>query len=130
MQRVHATRDRSNETSDRFVKLFRRRQAAGSPLLKKTVSIMGGLTLLMAGVLLLAFPGPGVLLILAGGTMMAQYSLYVAKALDKSEIWVRRMVRRPLRAWRSASLPVKAMILVLAAALLSLPAFAGLRYYF
>lgn len=114
----------------RFQDLYERRRRAGHPHLKKIISIAGGLVLTAAGFFLLAFPGPGLLLIFAGMGMMAQYSKAASKALDKCEVGVRKLIAFGARMWERASAPLKGLIVVFALAVGSVPLFCAYALLF
>lgn len=67
---------------------------------------LGGV-LMVAGVVLLAFPGPGLLVALVGVGLIAREFLGVAKAMDKVELWVRPFFMRARRWWRRKVKPNK-----------------------
>lgn len=118
------------ESIGRFLTIYKHRKEAGSIGLKKFVTIAGGLALFLSGVVLLAFPGPGLLLIVAGGTMMAQYSYYVAKGLDKAEAAARRTLHRGARIWDHADTTLRTLIVTAAVVVAMTPMILGLRYFF
>ena len=53
-----------------------------------------GGVLCAVGTVMLVAPGPGVLLLAVGAFMLAEQSLACAKALDRLELWLRRLMRR------------------------------------
>jgi hypothetical protein len=127
---ISSYRNTDKEATDRFVRHYQEVQAAGSAGLKKVLTMVGGAALLLAGIVLLAFPGPGILLILAGGTMMAQYSLVAAKALDKVETLVRRIIHRVLEIWHGADRGLKTLMVTAALLVAAAPMIAGYHFFF
>src|SRR5687767_9942207 len=67
----------------------RRRQRA-SPLWKP-LYLMAGTVLFLAGLVLLVAPGPGFLVVFVGGAMIAEESLWFARAFDALEVKLRAL---------------------------------------
>ena len=102
----------------RFQQEFRRRHGARRSPIQKALVIVGGLLLMTAGFLLLFIPGPGLLFLFGGGFLIAQQSLVAARVLDWSEIRLRKLLARSLRAWRRSSTTLKVVVVVGAAVVL------------
>jgi hypothetical protein len=98
----------------RFQQEFRRRHGAGRSPIQKALLIVGGLLLMAAGFLLLFIPGPGLVFLFAGGFLIAQQSLVAARALDWSEVRLRKLLAWSLRAWRRSSITLKLLFVVVA----------------
>lgn len=62
--------------------------------LRRALVLGGGGLLVVVGVIFMPLPGPGILIVLAGGALMAGQSLTVARALDAAEVKVRGLFRR------------------------------------
>lgn len=77
------------EPGRRFQNRYERRGRSGGGL-RKWLLIAGGLLLVLAGIVFLPLPGPGMLIIAAGALLMAEESLSAARALD----WLERKARR------------------------------------
>ena len=61
-------------------------------------SVIGlGIVLILAGIVFLPLPGPGMLIIAAGALMMAEESQATARALDWMELRVRSVFSSPRR---------------------------------
>ena len=73
----------------------RRRQHANP--LWTPLYLMLGTVLFLLGLVLLVAPGPGFLLIFVGAAMVAEESLWVARALDALELKLRRVAARRRR---------------------------------
>jgi hypothetical protein len=58
-----------------------------------------GLLLVLVGLLLMAMPGPGLLVALVGLTLLGSTSLTVARALDRAELWLGPAWRRLRQRW-------------------------------
>jgi len=78
----------------RFSARYRHRRRRGSRL-ARALSIGAGGALMAIGALLFFTPGPGVLVFLAGGTLVARESPRAARALDRLELSVRLWLRIP-----------------------------------
>jgi hypothetical protein len=81
-----------------------RKKSGGASRLLLTVI---GALLLVGGAVLLFIPGPGLLLIAFGGALIAQQSLGPARALDRLELILRRVVGKAARGWKAASISVR-----------------------
>jgi hypothetical protein len=57
---------------------------------------------MLAGIVLLPAPGPGMVVVLVGAAMLARESLVVARACDSAEMKVRTWLRRLRRARKRA----------------------------
>ena len=79
----------------RFQGRYERHTQGG--VLRKWLVIAGGVLLIVAGVVFLPLPGPGVLIILSGGLLMAEESLAAARALDWIELRIRSVFSSPRR---------------------------------
>jgi hypothetical protein len=96
----------------RFRKEFIRRRFANRSLIQKALLIVGGLLLVAAGFLLLFIPGPGLVVLLIGGFLIAQQSLIAARTLDRIEIRLRNLLVVSGRRWRRSSLTLKVLFVV------------------
>ena len=105
---------RKGRPGDRFESFFRarRKKRDGS----RIALLIVGILLIAGGVILLFIPGPGLLLIAFGGALVAQQSLWMAKLLDEIELVARRMARLAARFWKASSIPVRALVVLAAAA--------------
>ena len=105
---------RKGRPGDRFESFFRarRKNRDGS----RIALLIVGILLIAGGVILLFIPGPGLLLIAFGGALVAQQSLWMAKLLDEIELVARRMARLAARFWKASSIPVRALVVLAAAA--------------
>ena len=54
--------------------------------------ILGGTLLFALGLVMLVAPGPGILVVVVGGALIAEESLLMARALDWSEVKIRRAI--------------------------------------
>jgi hypothetical protein len=95
----------------RFQQLYRRRRQSGGRWRSGLCLVAGGL-LMAAGLVLLAAPGPGLLVLAIGGATLAQASPTAARVLDWSEVRVRRFVKRAALRWETAPTWVRLVLLL------------------
>jgi len=82
----------------RFQERYARQQQAGRcGALAKWCIIGGGLLVVLAGVVLLPLPGPGMVIVAFGALMIAGQSRATARALDRLELRARHVYS----SWRS-----------------------------
>ena len=80
---------------------YGRKKERPSPLVK-CVYVVLGILLVLAGIVLLPAPGPGMLVVLVGAAMLARESLVVARACDSAELKLRGWLRRAKHARKRA----------------------------
>ena len=56
------------------------------------LTILAGTLLFALGLVMLVAPGPGILVVMVGGALLAEESLFMARALDWSEVKIRRAI--------------------------------------
>jgi hypothetical protein len=98
----------------RFQQQFDRRQESGRSPVKKALLIGLGILFMAAGIFFLFVPGPSVVILLLGAVMVAQQSLLAARALDWTEIRIRKLLTWGSRVWRSSSPALKILLVILA----------------
>src|ERR671931_2822017 len=108
-------RFKAGRPGHRFEQQFSRQRASRS-LAQKAFFIVVGILLIASGLFFLFVPGPGLVLVLLGAVLVAQQSLLAARALDWTEIRVRKLLIWSGGAWRSASPALKVMLRILALA--------------
>lgn len=118
------------EPGERFTRHFERRRRSGGSGLWKPLFIGGGVLVMAAGIFFLPAPGPGFLILFLGAGMIAQESRPAARALDRTEILLRRVAAWGLRVWKRSSLPVKAIIVLVVLALAASAAYLTYRLLF
>jgi uncharacterized protein (TIGR02611 family) len=96
----------------RFQSQYRRRQQVRRSALTKILFIGSGLVVLAAGVFFLPAPGPGFLIVLLGGALIAQESAIAARALDWAELRLRAVATWGFHLWQKASLPVRVALVL------------------
>ena len=107
-------RFKADPPGKRFQLQFKRRHEVARTPLQKALVLGGGVLLTAVGILLFFLPGPGVLFVLLGAALIAQQSLTVARALDWSEIRVRKLLARSFGAWGHFSAALKIFLVGLA----------------
>ena len=80
---------------------YGRKEERPSPLVK-CIYVVLGILLMLAGIVLMPAPGPGMVVVLFGAAMLARESLVVARACDSTELKVRTWLRRVRRARKRA----------------------------
>lgn len=99
--RAHSRAFLAAKSGTRFRRQHRRRQARPH-LLHTILALLGGTLLILAGIVMLVTPGPGLLVMVVGAGLIAGESLVVARVLDRldfhaSACWARWRARRSLR---------------------------------
>ena len=112
--KVSWQRFRADSPGTRFQQQFKRRHAVARTPLQKALVVGSGVLFTGIGVVLLFVPGPGVLFVLLGAVLIAQWSLRLARALDWTEIRVRKLLARSSGVWRQFSAAVKIFLIGLA----------------
>jgi len=74
-----------------------RRQQKHPAIMRTVIAVGLGMLLLAAGLAMLVLPGPGLLVALLGAAMIGGESMFVARLLDRSELWLRHTLAR----WRN-----------------------------
>ena len=101
----------------RFQEQFKRRRESGQGAWKRWLYIGGGIAFLVAGLFFLPAPGPGSLILVAGAALLAQGSLTAARATDWLELRIRSLWEWLRGVWNRSSVPVRALLILAAAAL-------------
>lgn len=117
----------TSEPGSRFESFYNRRQdeRQGSGIWQRFVFVGIGLALAAAGVVFLALPGPGLLVIALGLALMASEFLFMARILDRLELTLRALAEKLLGWWqklrpyqRALSMLVAGLMVVAAAGFL------------
>jgi hypothetical protein len=111
----------------RFVDSYERRQQGGHGGLGKAVSIVLGSALIVAGVIGLVAPGPGLLGLAFGAALIAREFRWAARWLDALELKLRAWGDAALRWWRQASLPARGTVVLFAIGAAALALFGAYR---
>jgi hypothetical protein len=92
------------------------------------LAITAGLFVFLIGLVMLPAPGPGCVVVLIGATMMAEESFWVSSLLDRLELKGRRVLAFAERAWKRASMSLKALGVVLATGAAALAGWGTLQF--
>ncbi|MBL8979795.1 MAG: hypothetical protein JNM53_15365 [Gemmatimonadetes bacterium] len=87
------------EPGTRFELEYQRKRGLDQPAWKRVLGVLGGVALIVVGIVELAIPGPGVLVIGIGAALLGRESRGIARWLDRGEISVRRLAVRVARWW-------------------------------
>ena len=97
---------------NRFQQRYARRQQARRSRFSAPLTIIAGVLIALLGLVMLPAPGPGIIVVLIGASLIAEESRYTARAMDWIEVRGRRAVRSALRTWEKASIPIQALIIL------------------
>jgi uncharacterized protein (TIGR02611 family) len=94
----------------RFEAEYHRARERRTSVWKRRAVVVLGIALIAIGVVALPAPGPGWLVIGAGGALLARESLTVAHFLDSAEVRGRRLGSAVRRRWKTASPLARAIV--------------------
>ncbi len=106
----------------RFAELYaRRRKVSGGRVnFLKVFHIAFGVLLILAGILFLAIPGPGITMTVIGCVLLGGESRIMAGVLDRAELFLRRVWPPLHAAWKRLPGPVRWLLILFFAGLLAL----------
>jgi uncharacterized protein (TIGR02611 family) len=85
---------RNGRPGRRFQERFERMRARSKHgALRKAAAMAAGVAIVLAGIVFLPMPGPGIAIIAVGAVLLAERSHATAKALDWLELKLRRVCR-------------------------------------
>ena len=87
------------EPGTRFEREYDLKHGKAQPRWKRILAVMLGVAVILVGIVELAVPGPGVLVIGIGAALLGRESRGIARWLDRGEITVRRLADRVARWW-------------------------------
>lgn len=105
-------RFREFPAGERFECHYERRQEHRGTPFKRALFIGGGLLIMAAGVFFLPAPGPGMLILLIGASLVAQESRVAARVLDWTELRLRTIASWAESRWHDASPAIKVLLAV------------------
>ena len=114
---------KSGKPGKRFQDEYDKRHDEDSSRGKKFAILAVGAIILVAGIILMPAPGPGILIVAIGGALLAQESKIAARFLDWTEVKGRALIDWALDIWKRAPLAGK-----IAIALVALIVAAGASY--
>jgi hypothetical protein len=110
-------RFRRSKPGRRFQQRYEDKQRSRRGMLRKTLVTATGVLIFAAGIFLLFAPGPGTVLLVIGGGLIAEESLLAARALDWAEVRLRKLYTRSLQLWNGTP-PATRVVLVICALLI------------
>lgn len=117
---------KSGTPGERFRRRYYRRSQSGRGVFTKYFGILSGTIIMAAGLFFMPAPGPGMIILAIGATIAARESLLAARALDWTEVVVRKLWRKSRQFWKKA--PTWQKILVVLLGLLVFLGFAWLTW--
>lgn len=123
--RRHWQSFREGVPGHRFQDHYHQRQAERRHALWRWLRLGLGFIVMAAGVFFLPAPGPGMLILLVGGRLVAQESLTAARLFDWAEVRLGSAADRGRRAWGRASTAVRVAVVAGAAVVGGGVAYAG-----
>lgn len=119
---------RESEPGRRFQDRYERRQNAESGKLdpRKILNVALGIALILAGLFMVIFPGPGWLTVFLGLGFIAGEFRPVARFMDRLEVWARELLQKAARFWSNS--PTATRVLVVVATLLVAAALAAATF--
>lgn len=121
-------RFKADPPGKRFQQQFKRRHEVARTPPQKALVVGGGVLLTGVGIVLFFLPGPGVLFVLLGAVLIAQQSLTAARALDWTEIRLRKLLARIFGAWRHFSVVLKIFLVGLAVGAAAAAGFGAFKF--
>jgi hypothetical protein len=103
----------------RFQARYEQRRRMRASVLWTPLYLILGSGLFVLGLTMMVAPGPGLIVLFMGAALIGQESLVVARALDRTEVGLRRAAHAALRGWRRAPLAAKAAVAILGACALA-----------
>ncbi|MES2972696.1 MAG: PGPGW domain-containing protein [Pseudomonadota bacterium] len=104
-----------SEPGHRFEDRYLRVRHADRGIAHRALLTGLGVLVFAAGVVMLIAPGPGLLGMLAGASLIAQESQVLSRRLDRGELWLRRSWTQLRAFWRRKASPGTKLLLVVAA---------------
>lgn len=106
---------KSSRPGRRFQERYERRKKEhrGSFHWARWLNIIGGTLLVLAGVFMLAVPGPGMLVAVVGLSLLGSEFLTLARFLDWAELKLRKMFTRIRRWWGGAGWALRTTAILL-----------------
>lgn len=113
----HWEQFRHYPAGERFERYYRCRHETQRSAIKKALLIGLGALIMATGVVFLAIPGPGLLVLLVGAALIARESLFVSRLFDRLEPRAWKAARWCRNNWKNLPLMAKALLIAAAAIL-------------
>jgi uncharacterized protein (TIGR02611 family) len=107
-------RFRRSKPGRRFQQRYEEKQRSRRGMLRKVLVTASGALIFATGIFLLAMPGPGTVLLVIGGGLIAEESRLAARALDWAEVRLRKLCAWSLRLWKGASSATRVVLVICA----------------
>jgi hypothetical protein len=113
----HWSQFRRYPKGERFERYYGSRHNAERSTVKKILLISMGILIMAAGIIFLAIPGPGLLVMLLGAVLIARESLFVSRLFDRMEPHMWKFAKWCRQTWQGLSSAAKTGLVVVAAML-------------
>jgi hypothetical protein len=123
-------RFRRSKPGHRFKERYYQKQRSPRSIVRKILVTAAGALIFAVGIFLLAFPGPGTILLIIGASLIAEESLLAARALDWLEVRLRSLFAGSLRLWQRTSPAIRVLLVVCAVVMAVSLAFGAYRIAF
>ena len=111
--RMHWEEFRKAEPGSRFIAQHERRNHRHASTAGRVARLSLGVVITAAGLIAMPAPGPGMLIVVLGLSLLAHESSQVARFLDWAELKLRPLAAWGLRAWRGLPLIAKIAVCLL-----------------
>lgn len=102
-----------SKPGQRFLGRYEQQRKSAPGLWRRILFVGAGLLLVLVGIFFLPAPGPGLVIIFLGASLLARESLWIARALDETELALRHAHAWHRRWWRAASVALKVFVAVM-----------------
>jgi uncharacterized protein (TIGR02611 family) len=123
-------RFKRSKPGQRFKQRYYQKQRSGRSTVRKVLVLAAGVLVFAAGIFLLPAPGPGMIVLVIGASLIAEESLVAARALDWAELRLRSLHASSLRLWERASPALRVLIVVCALVIVAALAFGAYKIAF
>jgi hypothetical protein len=123
-------RFRKCKPGQRFKERYYQKQRSPRSVMRKILVMAAGTLIFAVGVFLLAFPGPGTILLIIGAGLIAEESLFAARGLDGFELRLRSLYAGTVRLWNRTSPAIKVLLVICALAIAGSLAFGAYKIAF
>lgn len=106
-----ASRFAGGRAGRRFLGRYNTAQLRGHGMLRRGLMVGIGLVVFALGIFFIPAPGPGLLIMLAGASLVAQESRLVAVRLDRGEVRLRKGFGKLRRWWKRKATPARKLAL-------------------